>query len=81
MFSVTSPEGSITQTVRGGWRLFTRDSDIGGADSALVGKFFYAGRVLIINHAVVSTLHQAAHHVGAHSSKANYSELHFNPLF
>src|SRR5207245_10714469 len=47
-----------------------------GSGGAFARQLLHNGIVPVVHHALVAAAQQATHHVGAHSSQADHSQLH-----
>ncbi len=73
--SVISPAGTITQTERGGVELLGHLLQRADAGGALVGQVLDRVGADVVDDAIVSVLHQAAHDVRSHPPQSDHSEL------
>src|ERR1700681_3380928 len=61
-------------------QLFNKVIERVAASRAFAGEFLYSVGSPVIHHALVTVLHQPAHHVGAHSSEPDHAKLHLLAL-
>ena len=72
----TTAAGTISQTARGFVELLHEVRERGGADRLLLDQLLHRFRRPVEDHALMASLEQPPHHVGAHSAESDHSELH-----
>ena len=72
----TTAAGTISQTARGFSSFFTRSASEEAPDRFLLGQLLDRFGRPVEDHALMASLEQPPHHVGAHPAESDHSELH-----
>ena len=72
----TTAAGTINQIARGFSSFFTRSASEDAPNRLLLDQFLHRFRRHVEDHALVASLEQPPHHVGAHPAQSDHSELH-----
>ena len=81
VFSVISPDGTITQTARGAESIEASSCERAGSVGALAGEGRDGVGVDVVDDAAVAVSHQPPRHVRAHPTESDDPDLHvLNPM-
>ena len=72
----TTAAGTISHTARGFASFFTKSASDDAPVAFLLDELLHRFGRHVEHHAVMSAFDQPAHHVGAHPTQSDHSELH-----